>query len=115
MKAKIIIALAIFTSSAFAASAQTTDPAATAATTTARPVSTLKNDRTRVRQGVKSGELTKKETARLAVEGAKVKQERKDVKADGTVTPAERKGLRQDKKKLSRNIYKQKHDAQTQP
>ena len=113
MKAKIIIALAVFTSSAFAAAAQTADPVV--ATTTARPVSTLKNDRARVRQGVKSGELTKKETARLAVEGAKVKQERKDVKADGTVTPAERKGLRQDKKKLSRNIYKQKHDAQTQP
>lgn len=107
MKAKIIIALAIFTSSAFAASAQTA--------TTARPVSTLKNDRARVRQGVKSGELTKKETARLAVEDAKVKQERKDVRADGTVTPAERKSLRKDKKKLSKSIYKQKHDAQTQP
>jgi hypothetical protein len=110
MKAKIIIALAIFTSSAFAATAQTTDAA-----TTARPVSTLKNDRTRVRQGVKSGELTKKETARLAVQGAKVKQERKDVRADGTVTPSERKDLRKDKKRLSKNIYKQKHDAQTQP
>lgn len=113
MKAKIIIALAIFTSSAVAASAQTTDPAAT--TTTARAVSTLKNDRARIRQGVKSGELTKKETGKLAVEDAKVKQERKDAKADGTVTPAERKSLRQDKKKLSKNIYKQKHDAQTQP
>jgi ABC-type transporter MlaC component len=115
MKAKIIIALAVFTSSAFAASAQTADPATTAATTTARPVSTLKHDRARVRQGVKSGELTKKETGKLAVQGAKVRQERKDVKADGTVTPDERKNLRQDKKKLSKNIYKQKHDAQTQP
>ena len=110
MKAKFILAFAIFTSSSFAAAAQTT-----AAATTARPVSTLKNDRARVRQGVKSGELTKKETARLAVQGAKVKQERKDVKADGTVTTAERKDLRKDKKRLSKNIYKQKHDAQTQP
>lgn len=107
MKAKIIIALAIFTSSAFAASAQTADAA--------RPASTLKNDRARLKQGVKTGELTKNETARLAVQGARVRQERKDYRADGTVTAAERKDLRKDKKKLSKNIYKQKHDAQTQP
>jgi peptidoglycan hydrolase CwlO-like protein len=104
MNVKIILAIAIFSTVSFAASAQTT--------TTAKPVSTIKNDRQRIRQGVKSGELTKAEAARLKAQTAKVNQERKDYKADGVVTTEERKDLRQDKKRLSRRIYKQKHDGQ---
>jgi peptidoglycan hydrolase CwlO-like protein len=104
MNVKIILAIAIFSTVSFAASAQTT--------TTAKPVSTIKNDRQRIRQGVQSGELTKAEAARLKAQTAKVNQERKDYKADGVVTTEERKDLRQDKKRLSRRIYKQKHDGQ---
>lgn len=104
MNVKIILAIAVFSTASYAASAQTT--------TTAKPVSTIKNDRQRIRQGVKSGELTKAEATRLKVQTAKVNQERKDYKADGVVTTEERKDLRQDKKKLSRRIYKQKHDGQ---
>jgi hypothetical protein len=103
MNVKTILAIAIFSTTSYAASAQTT---------TTKPVSTIKNDRQRIRQGVKSGELTKAEAARLKVQTAKVNQERKDYKADGVVTTEERKDLRQDKKKLSRRIYKQKHDGQ---
>jgi hypothetical protein len=105
MKVKSIVAIALFTVVSATSFAQT-------ATTTAKPVSTLKNDRQRIRQGVKSGELTKAEATRLKVQTAKVNQERKDYKADGVVTTEERKDLRQDKKKLSRRIYKQKHDGQ---
>lgn len=103
MNVKNILAFAIFSTASYAASAQTT---------TAKPVSTIKNDRLRIRQGAKSGELTKAEAARLKVQTAKVNQERKDYKAIGVITTDERKDLRQDKKKLSRRIYKQKHDGQ---
>jgi hypothetical protein len=104
MNVKTILAIVVFSAASYATSAQTT--------TTGKPVSTIKNDRQRIRQGVKSGELTKAEAARLKVQTAKVNQERKDYKADGVVTAEERKDLRQDKKRLSRRIYKQKHDGQ---
>ncbi len=108
MKTKIIIALVIFSAS-LSASAQTTAP--TNAASTAK-ISTIKNDRTRIKQGVKSGELTKRETAKLKAETARVAMERKDYKQDGVISPLERKDLRKDKKQLSRNIYRQKHDRQ---
>ena len=103
MNFKTLLAIAVFSTAAYASNAQTT----------AR-VSTVKNDRQRIRQGVKSGELTKAETARLAAQTAKLKNERKDYKADGVVTAEERKDYRKDKKKVSRRIYRQKHDRQTQ-
>jgi peptidoglycan hydrolase CwlO-like protein len=104
MNVKIILAIAIFSTASYTSAAQTT--------TTAKPVSTIKNDRQRIRDGVKSGELTKAEAARLKAQTIKLNQERKDYKADGVITTEERKDLRQDKKKLSRRIYKQKHDKQ---
>ena len=104
MNVKIILAVAIFSTVSYAATAQTS--------TTAKPVSSIKNDRQRIRQGVKSGELTKAEAAKLKAQTAQVNQERKEYKADGVITTEERKDLRQDKKKLSRRIYRQKHDAQ---
>ncbi len=103
MNAKIILTIAIFSTASYVASAQTT--------TTAKPVSTIKNDRQRIRQGVKSGELTRAEAARLKAQTAKVNQERKDYATDGVITTEERKDLKQDKKRLSRRIYKQKHDS----
>jgi hypothetical protein len=104
MNVKIILAIGIFSSISFTASAQTT--------TAAKPVSTIKNDEQRIRKGVKSGELTKIEAARLKKQTAKVNQERKEYKSDGVVTTEERTDLRHDKKKLNRRIYKQKHDGQ---
>ena len=104
MKVKSIVAIALFSIVSYTTSAQTT--------TTAKHVSTIKNDRQRIRQGVQSGELTRAEAARLKAQTVKVSKERKDYKADGVVTTEERKDLRQDKKKLSRKIYKQKHDGQ---
>lgn len=106
MKLKIIIALAVLSSSAISANAQTS-PAA-------RPVSTIKNDQRRVHQGVKSGELTRKEAARLKVQEARLAQERRNYKQDG-ISAAERADLRKDKKRVSKSIYRQKHDNQTRP
>lgn len=108
MNFKTIAAIVVFSTAAYTSKAQTT-------TTTQRPVSTIKNDRARIRQGVKSGELTKAETVRLAAQTAKLKNEKEAYKSDGVVTAEERKDYRNDKKKVSRRIYRQKHDAQTKP
>ncbi len=50
-----------------------------------------KNQRHRIAQGVKSGELTKKETKNLAKDQREIRQDVKQAKADGIVTAAEKK------------------------
>lgn len=74
---------------------------------------TQRNERARIRQGVRSGELTRPEAARVAAQQANITQEKRAAKADGVVTPAERQDIRQDQRRASRTIYRQKHDAQT--
>lgn len=105
MNLKTIAAIAMLSVASYAASAQST---------AARPASTLPNDNKRIHQGVKSGQLTATERARLKAQEANIRQERKDYRVDG-VSAAERKDLRMDKKRLSRNIYRQKHDGQVRP
>ena len=106
MNVKILAAALILSAASFSANAQVA-PAAKA--------STLPADNARIRQGVRSGELTPAERARLKSKERNVRQERRDYRADGTVTPGERADLRKDKKNLSKSIYRQKHDAQTRP
>ncbi len=107
MNFKTIAAIVLLSAGAYTSEAQTT--------TTSKPVSAIRTDRARIKQGVKSGELTKAETVRLATETAKLKNEKEAYKADGVVTAEERKDYRSDKKKVSRRIYRQKNDAQTRP
>src|SRR4051794_13954972 len=66
----------------------------------------------RIEQGVKSGELTKPEAAKLEVREAKIQHDKKEAKADGVVTPAERAKLNREENRSSRAIRRQKHDAQ---
>ncbi len=66
----------------------------------------------RIKEGVQSGELNRKEATRLRAEQAKIQAEKKVAKADGVVTPAERQVIKQDQQKASKHIYNQKHDAQ---
>lgn len=104
MKAKTILVAAVFsviTGTSFAQAAPV-----------ASKVSTLKNDKARIKQGVQSGQLTIAEAQRLAAQTKKLQDEKKEIKADGIVTTEERKDFRKDKKQLSRRIYKQKHDRQ---
>lgn len=74
-----------------------------------------KNQKARIKQGNKSGELTGKETAGVKKQQQEIREDKQEAKADGTVTTEERKELRQEQNQASKNIYKQKHDAQTQP
>ena len=70
------------------------------------------NQRERIEQGVKSGELTRAETKRLAKEEARIRAVEKRDKADGKITPREALKLDRMLDKTSRDIYKQKHDNQ---
>ncbi len=108
MKIKSLIVVAILVATTINVTAQT-------AGAEAKKVSTLKNDRFRIKQGAQSGQLTRKETAVLAKKTATLKEEKQEIKADGVVTTEERKDYRKDKKRLSKKIYRQKHDNQTRP
>jgi uncharacterized membrane protein YebE (DUF533 family) len=73
------------------------------------------NERARIAQGVRSGELTRPETARLIAGQRHVQRLENRAKSDGVVTAAERARLSQAVSVQSRHIYRQKHDAQVRP
>lgn len=72
------------------------------------------NQKARIRQGVRSGELTKGEARNLRQEQKTIQAEKKMAKADGKVTAAERAQIRKDQNKASRDIYRLKHNKRTQ-
>lgn len=65
----------------------------------------------RIRQGVKSGELTNKEAAKLRKQQNKFKAREAKLRQDG-LTLKERRKLDKHQDKLSKQIYKQKNDKQ---
>lgn len=69
-----------------------------------------KNQHARVKQGVKSGELTAAEAKNVRNDQKEIRQEAKEAKADGVVTPAEKQEIRKDQRKASRKIYRKKHN-----
>lgn len=71
------------------------------------------NQEKRIDQGIATGELTKHETRRVEREQAAVNKAEDKAKADGTVTKKERRHLTKMQNKASKDIYRQKHDAQT--
>jgi hypothetical protein len=73
------------------------------------------NQQERIHQGVRSGELTRRETARLREEQRDVRQLERAYKSDGTLTGAERADLHHEQNQASRDIYRQKHDEQDRP
>jgi hypothetical protein len=70
------------------------------------------NQKARIAEGVSSGQLTPREAAKLRAEQRAIRAEKRMAKADGVVTPAERAKLRHDQNRASRDIHRQKHDAQ---
>jgi hypothetical protein len=70
------------------------------------------NQQNRIEAGVKSGELTAAELRTLASERDDIKKRERAYRADGVLTPAERKELDAHIDIASRDILKQKHDAQ---
>ena len=70
------------------------------------------NQKSRIRQGVKSGELTRNETRHLRKEEAKIGTFEQKAKSDGEISKKEARKLDRFLDKASRDIYKQKHDKQ---
>jgi hypothetical protein len=68
----------------------------------------------RIADGVRSGQLTKRETARLLAEQAYIRvEEARYRRSGGGLGPREYRDLQRDLNRASRDIYRQKHDAQT--
>lgn len=66
------------------------------------------NQRVRIRQGVQSGELTRAEAANLRHGQREIRQEKREARADGVLTPEERREIRQDQRQESRKIWRKK-------
>ena len=76
-----------------------------------------KNQQERIAQGVKSGQLTAGETAKLENQEKGINQQ---VKADraangGKLTPGEKTQINKEQNQESKKIYNKKHNARTQP
>lgn len=67
----------------------------------------------RIRQGIRSGELTRREARRLEWQEARIRHdEARARRSGGTFTPRERVRIQRELNHSSRNIYRQKHDRQ---
>src|SRR5712691_8861102 len=75
------------------------------------------NQQDRIAQGIKSGQLTPGETAKLENQQKGInKQVAADRKANGgTLTASEKKQINKEQNGASKNIYHKKHNAKTQP
>lgn len=66
----------------------------------------------RIREGVKSDELTRKETLKLEAGQIRVNRMERRAKADGRLTKRERARVHHAQNVQSRQIYTEKHDTQ---
>lgn len=75
------------------------------------------NQQGRISNGVKNGSLTPRETASLENKESKLNKEtRADRKANGgNLTNNEKKQVNRQQNRLSKDIYRDKHNAATQP
>lgn len=71
------------------------------------------NQQQRIEQGLKSGQLTPREAARLEGEQARIERAEAKAMKDGTVTQEEQRRINAMQNKASQDIYREKHDAQT--
>jgi hypothetical protein len=66
----------------------------------------------RINQGIRSGELTRREARRLEAGLARIRIDERFARSDGNLSPRERARLNRELNHESRNIYRQKHDGQ---
>ncbi len=71
------------------------------------------SQRNRIKQGIKSGELTTREAKQLIKHGKMIKQKEQAYKSDGILTIKERLDLQKRLDKQNQAIYNQKHDRQS--
>lgn len=85
---------------------------ASAGVRTPRANNREQNQRQRIGEGVRSGELTRAEASRLAAQQAAIRVNEARYRSDGYVSPSERARLNRQLNRTNRNIYRQKHDRQ---
>lgn len=68
------------------------------------------NQQDRIQQGVKTGELTKKEAANVRDDEKDLRQDVNLAKSDGKITAGERKTINKEENQNSREIYRLKHN-----
>jgi hypothetical protein len=75
------------------------------------------NQQHRIAQGVRSGQLTPRETQHLEGREARINHEEHNMRArhDGHLTPANRARIQRQQNRTSRAIYNKKHNAAHRP
>jgi hypothetical protein len=68
------------------------------------------NQKQRIEQGLRSGELTRKESKHLKAQQRDIHQVKKMAKADGKVTREERRVIKQKQARADKNIARKKHN-----
>jgi len=96
----IFVAGAIFSTAVFAQSA-------------AGEVQRDVNQQQRIEQGLKSGQLNTREAAKLEKEESRVNRMEANAMKDGKLSPQEKRRIEGEQNKVSGDIYREKHDAQT--
>lgn len=69
------------------------------------------NQKRRIGQGIRSGELTRGEAHRLGHQQVRIQRQKRHLKADGTFTKRERLRVHKNQNRVSKNIYRKKHNA----
>ena len=69
----------------------------------------------RIKQGVRSGQLTRGEIKDIRKQQQQIRLEKREFKSDGELTLAERKSLHRDLNAASKDIYQEKHDDEVRP
>ena len=64
----------------------------------------------RIAEGVRSGELTRRETIRLEREQRGIQLEKREARSDGDFTRDERRDIYREQNQASRHIYRAKHN-----
>jgi hypothetical protein len=67
------------------------------------------NQHHRIKQGVRTGEITPMERKNLEIQQKDIHHDVKEARTDHVLTPVERKEIRKDQRQASRNIYRKKH------
>lgn len=104
MKSMKFVTAAVIAAFAFPVFAQTTS--------TPRIDQRQKEQQQRIDQGVKSGQLNKKEAARLEKGQARIQKMENKAAADGKITARERARIEKAQDRESRRIERERHDKQ---
>ncbi|MEM6264529.1 MAG: hypothetical protein AAGI38_18595 [Bacteroidota bacterium] len=65
----------------------------------------------RIQQGVRTGELNRRETRQLQRQQANIRRTKRRAKADGVVTPAERRDIKSKQRRANRTIRRKKNNG----